>query len=174
MSKYVKEMVIDAIREKLGDTRDVLVVNTSLLDAVSDNKLRLALRKKEIHTLSVKNALAKKALAAVGVTSLDPILKGPTTLIWGGEDIVALSKEIAQWAKSLEKLEIKGGTVEGSTLSAADVDSLSKSPSRTELLSIISGQILSPGAKLSAALLGMGGKLASQIEKIAEKEEAAA
>jgi large subunit ribosomal protein L10 len=165
--------VINQIRARIGESRDMLVVNASRLDAVSTNKLRLALRKKQIEALSVKNALAKKALASIGVTSLDAILEGPTTLVWGSEDIVSLSKEIAKWAKDLDKLEIKGGTVEGAPLTAAQVEQLSKSPSREELLSLISGQILSPGARLSAALLGAGGKLASQIKKIAEKEEAA-
>jgi large subunit ribosomal protein L10 len=173
MSKYVKEMVIDQICKRIGDSRDMLVINSSKIDAVTANKMQLAFQKKQIQSLTVKNALAKKALSSVGVASLDAFLVGPTTLVWGGEDIVALSKEITRWAKDLEKLEIKGGTVEGSPLTAAQVDQLSKSPSREELLSLISGQILSPGAKLSAALLGAGGKLASQVKKIAEKDEAA-
>lgn len=171
MSKYVKEMLISDIRSKIGESRDMLVLDTSLIDAISANKFRLALRKKQISLLSVKNTLAKKALAEAGVTSLDSFLNGPTTLVWGGEDVVALSKEIAKWAKDLEKLQIKGGTVEGTPLSAAQVDQLSKSPSREELLSQIVGLILSPGAKLSAALLGAGAKLGSQIKKIADKEE---
>src|SRR3989304_924751 len=165
MSKHIKEMVIDDIRRRIGDSRDMLVINASRLDAVSTNKFRLALRKKQIQALSVKNALAKKALSAVGVRALDAFLEGPTTLVWGGEDIVALSKEIARWAKQLDKLEIKGGTVEGTSLTAAQVDQLSKTPSREELLSLISGQILSPGARLSAALLGAGGKLGGQSRK---------
>jgi large subunit ribosomal protein L10 len=172
MSKYVKEMLISDIRSKIGDSRDMLILNTSLIDAVSANKMRLALRKKQIQLLSVKNTLAKKALSDAGITSLDQFLNGPTTLVWGGEDVVALSKEIAKWAKDIEKLEIKGGTVEGTPLTPAQVDQLSKSPSREELLSQLVGLILSPGAQLSAALLGAGAKLGSQIKKIADKEGA--
>ena len=48
---------------------------------------------------------------------------------------------------------------------------VSKWPSRQEQLSILVGQILSPGAKLSGQLLGAGGKLASQIKKKSEGEE---
>ena len=51
------------------------------------------------------------------MNGLDSILEGPTTLVWGGEDIVALSKEIAKWAKEIEPLKIKGGTTEGTALS---------------------------------------------------------
>ena len=170
MSKVVKKMLISEIQDRLGEVRDMLVIDSSRLDAITANRFRIALGKSEITALTVKNSLARRALNDLGVSSLDEILAGPSTLIWGGEDIVALSKEITKWAKDIEELEIKGGTVEGETLDAAGVDSLSKSPSREELLSILSGMLLSPGAQLAGALQGPAGQLASQIEQISEKE----
>ena len=156
---------------RLGETRDMLVINASKMDGVAANRMRLALRAKDITLLTVRNSLAKRVLKSVGVTALDACLEGPSTLVWGAEDIVALSKEIAKWAKEFDKLEIKGGALEGSALSAKDVDSLSKSPSREELIGRIVSQILGPGSQLVAALLGPGAKLASQIEKLSEKGE---
>ena len=170
MSKYVKGMLIDAVADRLGDATDLLVVDVSTVDAVTCNTWRLALADKDIHALTVKNSLARRALERKGVSGLDPVLEGPSTLVYGGEDIVALSKEITKWAKEIDKLSIKGGTVDGQTLDEAGVQTLSKSPSREELLSIISGQILSPGANLVAALLGPGAALASQIKQIADGE----
>lgn len=172
MSKFVKNMMIDVVRDSLGETRDLLVIDSSKLDGNTSNRFRLALREKEITALTVQNALARRALADLGVTTLDSILAGPSTLVWGGEDIVALSKEIAKWAREIDTLEIKGGTLEGTSLSPGDVDALSKSPSREELIGQIVGLALSPGANISGALLGMGGKLASQIEQVSESEEA--
>jgi large subunit ribosomal protein L10 len=61
--------------------------------------------------------------------------------------------------------------MEGQPLSADQVQAVSKWPSRQEQLSILSGQILSPGAKLSSQLLGAGAKLASQIKKKGEGDE---
>ena len=172
MSKTVKKMLIGVIRERIGDVRDLLVVDSSKLDALTANRFRLALREKQISLLTVKNTLARRALNDSGVTALDPVLDGPSTIIWGGEDIVALSKEIARWAKELEPLQIKGGAVEGTTLDAAGIDRLSKSPSREELIGQIAGLILSPGAQLAGALLGPGGYLAGQIKELADKESA--
>jgi large subunit ribosomal protein L10 len=54
----------------------------------------------------------------------------------------------------------------------AQVDALSKSPSREELLGRVVTLILSPGAQLAAALLGSGGTVAGQIKSIADKEPA--
>ncbi|HUG94389.1 MAG TPA: 50S ribosomal protein L10 [Planctomycetaceae bacterium] len=172
MSKPVKNMLIDDVRRRIGDVRDLLVIDSSRLDALSANRFRLALREKQISLLTVKNTLARRALNDAGVTALDPVLEGPSTIVWGGEDIVALSKEIARWAKELEPLQIKGGAVEGTTLDAAGVEQLSRSPSREELIGQIAGLILSPGAQLAGALLGPGGYLAGQLKALADKEVA--
>jgi large subunit ribosomal protein L10 len=171
MSKVIKGMMIDEIRRSVGECRDVVVVDMSKLDGKADNKFRLEMQKKGINLLQVKNSLAKRAFADAGFTALDKSLLGPSTLVWGADDIVALSKEITRWLKDIKTLEIKGGSADGQAFDAAGFESLSKSPGRGELLSMISGQILAPGAKLSSQLLAMGSKLASQVKKIADKEE---
>lgn len=170
MSKVIKKMQISAIESRLGGAQDLLVVDVSKVDAVSVNKLRMAWQEKEIGAMSVKNSLARKALANIGVETLDDILAGPSTLVWGGEDIVALSKEISKWTKQLPTLEIKGGTVEGETLDAAGVNALAKSPSREELISKIAGIALAPGGLVAGALLGPGGYLAGQVKAKSEEE----
>lgn len=170
MSKRIKQMLIDDVRSRIGDTSDILVINTSRLDAVSDNRFRAALREKSIRILTVKNTIARKALNDSGLTALDPVLEGPSALVFGGEDIVALSKEIARWANEIKELEIKGGATEGTTLSANDVDSLSKSPGREELIGRVVMLALSPGAQLAGALLGPGGTVSGQVKSLAEKE----
>jgi large subunit ribosomal protein L10 len=171
MSRHLKEMIIEEVGARLNGIRDIVAVDASKLNGVTANKLRLAMRKKKISALTVSNKLAQQALKKAGVTALDPFLQGPTMLVWGGEDIVALSKEIAKWAKEIEPLVIKGGTTEGTTLSKETVDALSKSPGRVELIGQIVALMLSPGAQLAGALLGPGRKLASQVKKIADKEE---
>lgn len=124
--------------------------------------------------LGVKNSLARRALGELGLKALEPYLAGPSTLVFGGPDIVALSKEIAKWAKDIEALQIKGGVVEGNSIGPEGVQALSKSPSREELLGKVVALCLAPGANLAAALLGAGGTLCGQIKSIADKEPEAA
>jgi large subunit ribosomal protein L10 len=171
MSRHIKEMMIDELGARVRGVRDIVVLNSSKLDGVTANKLRLSMGKKKLSALTVRNKLAKKALHDAGVTALDSFLQGPSMLVWGGEDIVALTKEIAKWAKEIEPLEIKGGTTEGSPLTAKNVEELSKSPGRKELIGQIAALMMSPGAQLAGALLGPSKKLASQIKQISDKEE---
>lgn len=170
MSKQVKQWMMDDIKNRVGDATDFIVVDASRLDAVSENKLRLTLREKDIYMLTVKNKIAQIALGDAG-KALKSSLSGPSTIVWGGEDVVALSKEITKWVKEIEEVELKGAAVEGESLDEAGVVALSKSPGRLELLSQISGLILSPGAYLNGQLLGAGGYLGGQIKKISESEE---
>ena len=171
MSRQIKTMLIDDIQQKIGDSRDVLVVDCSKLDANDANKWRLGLRESNISALTVKNSIARNALERIGVAGLDEILAGPSTLVWGGDDVVALSKEITKWARELDNLEVKGATVEGQSLDADGVTALSKSPGRVELIGQIAGLMLSPGAQLAGALQGPGGQLAGCLEKISEGDE---
>jgi large subunit ribosomal protein L10 len=170
MSKIVKGMVIDDVARRMDGVSDLIVVDASKLDAFSANKWRLDLRKKGVTALTVRNTLARRALERAGVTGLDSVLAGPSTIVFGGRDVVELSKEVVEAAKKNDKIQVKGGAVEGSTLDAAGVESLSKSPSREELIAMIAGQILAPGANLAAALLGAGATIASQLKTIYDKD----
>jgi len=174
MSKIVKTMMIQDLRARVGDARDFLVLDAAKLDGVTTHKLRLALKQKNIRTLVVPNKLALRALKDIGVTGLDGILAGPSTLVWGGQDVVALSKEITKWAAEIEPLHIKGGTVEGTALSKEQVEELSRSPGREELIAKVAGLILAPGARLVGALLGPGGTVVGQVKSKSEGDEPAA
>jgi len=170
MSKRIKQMLMSEIDEQLGDSRNLLMVDVSKLDANTANSWRVALREKSISALTVKNTLARRVLSDRGVEGVESIFEGPTTIVWGGEDIVELSKSIAKWANEVEALEIKGATVEGNVLDEAGVTKLSKSPGRAELLSEIAGLMLAPARQVAGALLGPGGKLSGAVKAASERE----
>lgn len=171
MSRFIKDHIITELEDHLRDRGEVLVVDMSKLTGTDANRLRVELGQNDIVTLGVKNSLARQACSRVGLEALNPVLEGPSTLVWGGEDVVALSRQITAWTKELDALEVKGAAVEGQTLDADGVDRLSKSPGRPELLSKIAGLILSPGGNIAGALLGPGGTVAGQIKSHSEGEE---
>ncbi len=169
MSKVVKRMMIDSIQGALGECREVLILDFSRLDGVAANQLRRNLRKKRITLLGVKNAVARRALNEIGLTGAADVLTGACTLVFGSDDIVALSKELTEWCEKLKAIEIRGGAIGATPLKPADVETLSKSPGRRELLSQIAGLIKSPGSRLVSAITGPGGKIVGQVKAIADK-----
>ncbi len=172
MGREVKDMVIADIQSRIGDVKDFIVVDCSKVDAIAANRWRLALRKQQMTALTVKNSVAANALKRKGIDGLTSVLSGPSTLVWGGDDIVALSRSVAKWAKEIKNFQIKGGTVEGESLDAAAVDALSKSAGRLETIGQIAGLMLGPGRQLAGCLQGPGGRLAGQLKTLSEEKQA--
>ena len=166
MSKYVKELVTRDIRRRLDGVDDAVLVNCVGMDANTTNELRGELDKRDIKLLVVKNSLARRATEG---TQLSAAFEGAS-----GQVGVCWVKEIVELDKDKEKFDAfhaSGGVMDGEKLDADGLKAVSKWPSRAEQISMLVGQILSPGADLSAALLGPGKKLNSQIKQISEGDE---
>ncbi len=173
MSKFVKDLLTNQLRRELDGVQDLLLVNVVGLSANSTTSLRKQLREKNIKLLVVKNSLARRATEG---TQLAPAFEGSAgslAMVWGASDIVALAKEVVRLAaeKEFEKFEARGGVMGGTALKPEEVQQVSKWPSREEQLSILSGQILSPGALLASQLTSAAGALASQIKQKSEGED---
>jgi ribosomal protein L10 len=176
MSKYVKNLITDDLKKRLDGVNDALLVTVAGLDAGKNYLLRKQLRSKNVNLLVVKNSMARRAAEGTPLAAAFEQAEGSLAVVWGGEDIVSLAKLVAGLAddKNFAPFEARGGVMDGARLSPAQVKEVSKWPSRTEQLSILLGQILSPGATLCGQLLGPGGSLASQIKQKSEEEEGAA
>jgi len=172
MSKYVKNLISDHLREQFAEVNDALLVNMVGLDANANNVLRAELAEKGIEVLVVKNSLAARATEGTSLDGLFEDVTGTNAVCWGAEDVVSLAKEVVKLAKDarFEAFEPRGGIMDGERLSAEQVQEVSKWPSREEQLSLLVGQILGPGSQLAAQLIGPGGALASQIKQKAEED----
>jgi large subunit ribosomal protein L10 len=173
MSKYLKNLITDDLKKRLDGVSDLLVVDIAGLEANKNVELRKQLRQKNIQLLLVKNSLVRRATEGTTLAPAFEGVEGSAAVVWGAEDIVSLAKEITRYAddKAFASFAPKGGVMGGARLSADDVKKVSKWPSRAEQLSLLVGQILSPGATLSAQLLSPGAKLASQVKQKGEEAE---
>src|ERR1700722_3544341 len=113
MSKFIKNMEMEALKSTFKDVRDMVLLSITGLGSIADNQVRLGLRKKGIRLQVVKNSLTRRVFADMGM----PIAtgwEGPTTLAWGGTSVVDLSKEISPLLKKYEKnFKVKGAVADG-------------------------------------------------------------
>ena len=162
MSKYVKNLIADDLRQRLQNVHDALLVNMVGLNANANTRLRAELRSKNIHVMVIKNSLAARATEG---TPLAPLFEG-----LGGTAAHLLGRrrhrqpgqgnhQAGQGRQDMPPSEPARGVMDGERLDAAQVERVSKWPSRTEQLSILLGQILSPGAMLASQLNSVGGAL---------------
>jgi len=176
MSKYVKNLITEDLKNRLTGVEDALLVNLIGLDANTNNRLRKELQQKNIEVMVVKNSLAARAVAGTSLAPMFNRVAGTSAICWGAQDIVSLAKEVTRLAKIKEyaAFEARGGVMGGEQLGPAQVEEVSKWPTREEQLSRLVAQILGPGSQLAAQLLGPGGALAGQVASRAEDDAAQA
>jgi ribosomal protein L10 len=173
MSKFVKQLVINDIAKRLNGVPYLMLVGLTGIDANKNKNLRATLADKGINLMVIKNSMAKRATEGTILASGFVDMAGSYAVCWGGTDIVSLAKELVKLSKdkNLQGFEIRGAVLDGESLAPAQAVDISKWPTREEQIAIVLGQILGVGATLSGQLIAFGGKLASQIEKIAELKE---
>lgn len=173
MSKPVKDLVTNEYKQLFGDIDGACVVSVIGLDAISTNKLRGELRKKQISLKVVKNSLAKRAFGTGPLAPLGPALNGPCALVTGGGSVIDVAKTLVELQKTYPKIELRQGLLGGES-DLIDLEMLAKMKSRAELAGDVAMLILSPGRKIAGCIGSPAGKIAGCIKTIADKEEAAA
>jgi large subunit ribosomal protein L10 len=180
MSKVIKQMEMDALRDTFNGVRDVVVLSMKGLSCQLEGSLRATLRKKNVRLKQVKNSLTRRVFDDLGIPigADSPIWGGPTTLAWGGNSVAELSRAIDEELKKSknaaaykDKVNIKGALADGELIRFEEA--LTR-PTREEAIAQVIGMILGPGAAIAGCLTGPIAQVASQIKTISEKSEGAA
>lgn len=172
MSKAVKELLMRDYEALLGDVEEALVISVRGVASGPTNRLRLGLAKKNIKITVVRNSLARKALTGTKLAGLTDLLEGPSALAYGAESVVDVARELVDWAKKTENLELKGAILDGEVFTGkAGVEALSRYPTREEAIGKLVTLVLSPAQRLVGQAKGPGSRLAGVLKTIEEKLE---
>ncbi|MHC4834641.1 MAG: 50S ribosomal protein L10 [Planctomycetota bacterium] len=175
MSYFVKNLVQSEYENLFDGVSEFVVVDLTGVSGVDNNILRGELKKKGIHMTVVKNSLMCLALKKMGMEKASDIFAaGPCTMVYGGDSVVDVAKEIIDWAKKVKDISPKGAYVDGTLMSGDDVKALSKMPTRAELHGQVAQIALTPGSNIAGAIVGPGGVIAGCLESLIEKLEEAA
>ncbi|WNC15064.1 50S ribosomal protein L10 [Brevibacillus brevis] len=151
----IREEKVQAINEiagKLRESQTTVVADYRGLTVAQVTELRRQLREAGVEFQVLKNSLTRLATAKESLTELDQYLTGPNALAFSKEDVIAPAKIIAEFAKKNDKLEIKGGVIEGKVVSAEDIKALASLPSREGLLSMLLSVLQAPMRNVALAV----------------------
>jgi large subunit ribosomal protein L10 len=180
MDREEKERVVDELTAKLKDSDTLIVADYRGLTMPQIDDLRGKLIEHGARLTVVKNTLTRRAAEAAGADALLALLEGPSAIafIESDGDMVAVAKALADSARDTKVLEIRGGLMQGKTISAGDVEELAKLPPFDVLRGQVLGVIVAPLQNLlglvSAPLQNLVGLIDARIEQLGGEGAAAA
>lgn len=147
-----KKAEVKELAEKMKNAKLILLTEYRGINVADDTKLRRDLRGANATCNVIKNNITRRALAECKLEGLEDKLVGPTAVIMSQEDYLEASKTIYKFSKDNEYYKIKGGVVDGKVMTAEEIITLAKLPSRETLLSMLAGALLSNISKVAVAL----------------------
>ena len=163
LNRSEKQAVIDEVTSLAAKAQTLVMAEYRGITVADMTKLRNDARSKGVNLSVLKNTLARRAVAGSAFEVVGDQMTGP--LIYGfSVDATAAAKVVADFAKTNDKLVIRGGAYGGKPLDVNGVKALANIPSKEVLLAQLCGLLMSPISRTAVVI----GALAKQ------KEEAAA
>lgn len=149
-----KQAVVAALTERIKGAGAGVFVDYKGINVAQDTLLRAELRKEGVEYTVVKNTLTRFALADCGLSELDPILNGTTSLATSTGDPIAPFRIITDYAKKVEgdAFSIKAAFMDGRVLSESEIKSIAALPSKDALYAQVFGTLLAPITSLAVVL----------------------
>lgn len=159
-----KKAVVAEVSAQVADAQTIVVAEYRGIQVGDLTKLRAKARQSGVYLRVLKNTLVRRAVAGTAFSPLADQMVGP--LIYSiSADPIAAARVLHDFAKTNDKIVIKGGAYSGNLLDKAGVQALASIPSREELLAKLLGVMLAP-------LSGFVGGMAALAKK--REEESAA
>lgn len=173
LNKSEKQVLVEAVSEQVARSQTLALAEYRGLTVAHLDVLRKQARERGVYLHVLKNTLARRAVAGTPFEAAAESMTGP--LIYGfSEDAVAAAKVLNDFAKTNDKLIVKGGAFGGKALDAEGVKALASIPSREVLLTQVAGLLQSPIARFARVLAAVAEKKAEGAQEAAPAEAAPA
>lgn len=160
----LKQPVVAEIAELFDGAASAVVVDYRGLTVEQDTALRKQLREAGVTYKVYKNTMIRFAAKGTAFEALEPNLEGPTALAVSKTDATAPARILANFAKTADKLELKGGVVEETYYDAKAINVIASIPSREVLLGRLLGSMQSPIANFARVINQIAEKNGSSAE----------
>ena len=148
-----KQAIVEELAARIQNASAGILVDYKGITVEEDTALRAELRKDNVNYTVVKNTLTRKALEKIGMTGLDEVLNGTTSMATADEDPIAPFRIITDYSKKLgERFNVKAAFMEGKILNDAEIAEMSALPSKDALYSKVLGTMIAPITGLAVCL----------------------
>jgi large subunit ribosomal protein L10 len=167
MANAEKVAAVAELTERFQTSSGAVLANYRGLTVAQLAQLRRALGEQATFAV-VKNTLTKIAATEAGVADqIGDLLIGPSAIAFVKGDVVEAAKGLREFGKANPALEIKGGIIDGKSMTPAEIDRLADLESRDVLLAMLAGAMkasMGRAASTMAALPTQMARLAGALE----------
>jgi len=157
LNRSEKEAVISEVTDLAAKAQTLVMAEYRGITVADMTKLRSAARSQGVSLSVLKNTLARRAVAGSAFEVASDQMTGP--LIYGfSVDAVAAAKVVSDFAKTNDKLVIRGGVLSGKALDVNGVKQLANIPSKEVLLAQLCGLLMSPVSRTAVVLGALAAK----------------
>lgn len=157
LNRSEKQAVIEEVTGLAAKAQTLVMAEYRGITVADMTKLRNEARKQGVSLSVLKNTLARRAVAGSQFEVVGEQMTGP--LIYGfSVDAVAAAKVVADFAKTNDKLVIRGGAFAGKALDVNGVKQLASIPSKEVLLAQLCGLLMSPMSRTAVVLGALAAK----------------
>jgi len=169
-----KQAAVEKLRADIGDDGHLVLAEYRGLTVEQMSELRNKVRSAAGTVRVMKNTLVRRAIEGTGKEALNDLLTGPNAMVFTREDPVPMVKVIAGAAKELDAVNLKGGVVEGKTVTAEEILRIAELPSREVLLAKTLGSLAAPMQGLANVCQGTIRNLVYVFEAVRQAKTAEA
>ncbi len=157
LNRSEKEAVISDVTGLAAKAQTLVMAEYRGITVADMTKLRSTARSNGVSLSVLKNTLARRAVTGSGFAVVSDLMTGP--LIYSfSEDAVAAARVVADFAKTNDKLVIRGGAYGGKALDMNGVKQLASIPSKEVLLAQLLGLMQSPMSRIARVLAAIAEK----------------
>lgn len=157
LNRSEKQAVIDEVSALAAQAQTLVMAEYRGITVADLTKLRVEARKAEVSISVLKNTLARRAVAGTPFEVAAAQMSGPLIYAFS-RDAVAAAKVVAEFAKTNDKMVLRGGVYAGKPLDVEGVKALASIPSKEVLLSQLLGLMQSPVSRLARVLAALSEK----------------
>ena len=148
-----KQAIVDGLVERIKNAGAGILVDYRGITVLEDTALRAEMRKEGIDYTVVKNTLTRKALDKLGMSDLDHVLNGTTSLATAENDPIAPFSILTDYSKKLnDRFNIKAAFVEGKVLNESEIAEMTELKSKDTLYAKVLGTMIAPITGLAVCL----------------------
>ena len=169
ISKQRKTELVAEYIEQLERSKGIILADYRGLSVNDISEVRKAMRPIDSKFQVVKNRLLVLALKEADLSLPDEWLVGPTAVSFCYDEVPSVAKALKDAAKDFEALEIKGGLLGTSVISADEVNAIADLPSREVLLAQVLGTINAPAGQVAGVIASGVRQVLNVLQAYADK-----